>query len=216
MNKVESQSQHSTSAQCNCSPVDGLLCASQLVGLDAFLIAHRQNVGCTAGGFWRFAGSDDSFAGEISRTEISFVGAASSENARCWSCPCGELGFQSLHRERVLSQKTGDMNPRNSNSGEWVVDLDSTVAVDDLGCDDENPNHDRNGKAITQSDYGFSDVTSLPKREKDQGNNEIGNNQVNPTRFALKNVNILHDFEITGITSPSREFAASSPRKVAA
>ena len=216
MNKVVSNCSQSADTQNNGNPVDGFNWATQFVGLDLSLVSHRQDVSCAASGVRGFTRRNNSFAGQISGLEIGFVSSSSSIDAGSWSGPRGVLSFQGLNSEGVFGQKSYHIAPGHLNSGEWVVDFDSAVAVNDFWHDDENPNHHGDSETVEQGNQSFFGVAGLQERNESQGDDCISNDQVNPSGFAFENVHVLHDFEITGIMPLEREFTAFSPRKVAA
>lgn len=216
MNKVVSNCSQSADTQSDGNPVNGSDWATQVVGLDASLVTHCQDVSRAAGRVGGFTGSDDCFTGQISRFEVCLVSSASGEDARSWRSPGGILGVNSLDCERVLGQKSNHFRPRHFDRGEGIVDFDSSIVVDNLRHNQENPDNHGNSEAVEQGNQRFSGVAGLQEREESQGDDCVSRNKVNPTGFASKNVYVLHDFEITGIIPLKRELSAFSPRKVAA
>lgn len=216
MNKVVSNCSQSADTQDDGHPVDGFHWCTQLVGLDASLIAHGQDVRSSASRIRGLARGNDCLAGEISGFEVRLVSSSGSKNARSWSSPGRVLGSDGLNSKRVFSQVADDFGPGNLDGGEGIVNLDALVAVDDLRHDYENPNDNRNGKTVQKANYGLFYITGVEERKEGQGNNQVGSNQVNPTDLTSKDVSILHDFEITGLIPLKSEFTAFSLRKVAA
>lgn len=198
------------------NPVSCFLSSSQTIGLDVFLVSGRKHEGCPAGGIRGLAGSDDFFAVQISGREISFMGSSGCKDTWRRRSPRCELGVSSLNGEGISSQKTDDLGPRYSYRNEWVVDFDSAFAENNFGHNRKNPNHGSNGKPIAESNHSLGNVAGLEERKAGPKGDCDSDGQINPTRFTLENVYVLHSFEITGILDYKKASSAFPVRKVAA